>query len=277
MANSRLSQGGAIVVASDAAFSRLSQGGSLAVANIRGIQANASQGGTFTVADAEGANKSRLSQGGVFVIARGRTENPRLRAWTYSLDGHDYYVLRLGDNSTLVWDNYSGEWSEWSSGGGLDYWRASVGTNWLGAGEFSQNYGSSVLVGDDNFGLLWFLNPNQGFDNSPAPEVQPDDIPFERIVMGQIALRGIVGVKCDVIYLTADLGQPSWVGASVKLEVSDDAGFSFLDEGSIVITEDDFTQRVSWRSLGQMTAPGRLFKITDDGAFSSIFSMDMND
>src|SRR3954464_14599725 len=39
----------------------------------------------------------RISQAVVLAAVRGRVANPRVRAWTYTLDGHDFYVLRLGD------------------------------------------------------------------------------------------------------------------------------------------------------------------------------------
>jgi hypothetical protein len=34
---------------------------------------------------------------------------------------------------------------------------------------------------------------------------------------------------------------------------------------------------LSWYSLGQIQAPGRLFRITDDGAVARIDGMEMND
>ena len=37
-------------------------------------------------------------------------KNRRSRAWGFSLDGHDFYVLRLGDAETLVLDLSTGKW-----------------------------------------------------------------------------------------------------------------------------------------------------------------------
>ena len=55
------------------------------------------------------------SQLGVYVVARGSNTDPSVRAWTFTLDGHNYYVLRLGTQETLVYDEHSQQWYTWSS------------------------------------------------------------------------------------------------------------------------------------------------------------------
>lgn len=218
--------------------------------------------------------KVRVSQAMVKVVIAGRVDNPRLRAWTFTLDGHDFYVLRLGDDSTLVYDFYSKKWTDWSSGT-LPFWRSNVGINWLGAGLFANNFGSNVIVGDDTFGLLWILDPNLALDQHPAGDTY-NDIPFPRIVMGQVTQLGRNVQPCDVVYLASDVGAPGYVGAAVTLEISDDRGVTFQSQGAIEIVADDYSQEIAWRSLGQISAPGRLFKITDDGAITRIDGLEMN-
>ena len=56
------------------------------------------------------SNVIDASQIGLFVIARGSNTDPSVRAWTFTLDGHNYYVLRLGTQETLVYDEHAGQW-----------------------------------------------------------------------------------------------------------------------------------------------------------------------
>jgi hypothetical protein len=212
----------------------------------------------------------------VRAVVRGRIASPRLRAWTFTLDGHDFYVLRLGDTLTLVYDVYSEQWMEWAD---LDksYWRPNLGINWTGGDGLAPVYGSNVLVGDDTFGLLWFLDPEQPYDEHPDELNPVQEIYFDRIVMGQMMVKGRETMPVYAAWLTTDMGAPAYTGAGVTLEISDDAGVSFFDCGTIEVTLDTNSPELSWYSLGLITAPGRLFKITDDGAITRIDSLVVND
>lgn len=218
----------------------------------------------------------RVSEAAVLVAVRGRTENPKLRAWTFTFDGHDFYVLRLGMYSTLVYDVYSEEWMDWDA---FDekYWPTNIGINWTGGLRHAAEFGSSVLVGDDTYPLLYFLDPDQPYDENPEilnPQIQ---IFFDRTIQGQVIVTGRQALPCYVCWLTTDMGAPAYDGAGVKLEISDDAGNSYDDMGTITVTSGEMSPELSWYSLGQMQAPGRLFRITDDGAVARIDSMEMND
>src|SRR3546814_14617292 len=84
----------------------------------------------FVLVVSSGATPSiQLSQSWVTVVARGRVDDPKVRAWTFTLDGHDYYVLRAGNIETLVYDTHNGQWYVWSSFDS-DLWKAFNGTNW---------------------------------------------------------------------------------------------------------------------------------------------------
>src|SRR5690606_14907332 len=73
----------------------------------------------------------RVTQLRVISLVRGRVANPRVRTWTFTLDGHDFYVLRLGDQETLVYDVSTEQWVNWDSAG-LPFWRPNVGMSWIG-------------------------------------------------------------------------------------------------------------------------------------------------
>lgn len=205
-------------------------------------------------------------------IVRGKIENPRLRAWSYTLDGHDFFVLKLGtEDKTLIFDLATGQWSSWTSGT-EERWRASLGMNWRSSRRIPANYGSNVVVGDDSYGALWVLDADYGMDEHL---LEGDPQPFPREATGQIAVRGRAALPCFSVYLSGSSGEPAYAGATVRLSYSDDRGQTFADAGEIVVGA-DFTQELSWRSLGQIRAPGRLFKIVDDGALTRIDSLDVN-
>jgi len=197
-----------------------------------------------------------------------------LRAWPFRLDAHAMFVLRLGDFKTLVYDRYSKQWTDWHSKD-LEFWRANLGINWAGATRVASVYGSNILVGDDLFGLLWLLDPNLGQDQSPVDGYENENFP--RVVMGQVPMSRRDVFPCNEVYLTSDKGQPVYDMAPITLETSDDSGVTFTNQGSVEVVAGDFTQEYVWRSLGQIEAPGRLFKITDDGAITRIDALDMND
>lgn len=221
-------------------------------------------------------SSAQVSQLVVRAIVRGHVENPRIRAWTFTLDGHDFYVLRLGDILTLVYDVYSQQWMDWQDFTHT-YWRPSIGTTWNGASALAAIYGSSVLAGDDTWGLLWFLDPNQPYDEHPDYSAEEQQIFFERITMGQVPMRGRENLPCYAAWLTTDMGAPAYDGAGVRLEISDDAGVTFDDMGTVAIVTGANYPELFWGSLGQIQAPGRLFKIIDDGAITRIDGLEMND
>jgi hypothetical protein len=200
--------------------------------------------------------------------------NYKVRAFTFTLDGHDFYALRLGETETLVYDTLSQKWAEWNSAD-LAYWRANSGISWIGAQNLANTYGSDIVVGDNNLGLLWFLDPLQQQDNNT--EADGDPVSFNRRVTGQIALTGHQTINCYAAYLSASVGTPAYIGASVTLSTSDDFGHNYVNQGAVAINALEYNQEIVWRSIGQIASPGRLFLIEDDGAIARIDSLEMND
>lgn len=222
----------------------------------------------------------RVTSASVLAYVRGRISDHKVRAWTFTLDGHDFYVLRLGMILTLVYDDYSEQWMDWDAFTEV-YWPVNTGINWVGGTGLldtnAQSFGSNVLVGDDTYGLLWLLDPNQPFDQHPEAANPVQDVYFPRVLQGQYPINGRQAMPCYAVWLTTDMGAPAYVGAGVQLEISDDAGASYQDMGTVTVTLDVNAPEVAWYSLGQIMPPGRLFRITDDGAVARIDAMEMND
>lgn len=205
---------------------------------------------------------------------RGRIQNPTVRAWTFSLDHHDFYVLRLGSRGTLVYDLTTQQWSTFTSQE-YDFWRANKGFNWIDALGVAHEKGSNVLVGDDTYGILWFLDPNQGYDDDVNRDIETPKT-FPRVATGQIVAKSREYQSCFEVYLTGSNGYPSFSGATVDLSYSDDAGNNYVSAGPIEVEEGNYNQELSWMSLGRFTYPGRLFRIEDNGALARIDGMDIN-
>lgn len=225
----------------------------------------------------------QVTESRVFAVVHGRVANPKLRAWTFTLDGHDFYVLRLGDSTTLLYDFYSEQWVQWDSTEN-GAWRPNVGISWEGAQGIlapgGKSYGSNVVAGDDTFGLLWFLDPYQAWDENPDYARTPQQISFERIVTGQVLGSGRVETPCYVVFVDGDnyglTGTEFTPG--ITLEYSDDQGRNFVSAETLPSLDDEAANNpYAWYSLGQISSPGRIFRIVDNGVFARIDSMDMND
>ena len=219
----------------------------------------------------------QVNKAAVQVVCRGRPELAYVRAWTFTLDGHDYYVLQLQE-ITLVYDLHSQQWYNWGTLD-RDLWRAQTGIDWnANVGKITGGTlgSTSVIVGDYAEGSLYFLNTALSEDTGP----QPGDafLPYKRTVYGQIPLRGHNYVACDGVELTGSLGETSGVGdQTVTLSYSDNVGHTFVNAGPITVTPGQYSFVLQWPSLGSFKGPGRLFKIDDWGVLARIDSIDMND
>lgn len=268
----RVTQADVIAAEKAATHVRLTQGAVLAAINFPSENirvTNASVGGA-TTADMD----IRATQAFVFAAVRGRIEDRRMRAWGCRLDGHDFYILRLDETETVVYDLTTGQWTKWESPERI-FLRTAVGMNWDGmtTATFSGGANSTIVAGDDTFGLLWTLDPTIGFDNNPSDS--DVEMAFTRTVVGGVPMRLRDTQQVGAVYVTASLGNPQLSGADITLRTSDDSGNTWQDHGTITINPGDYEQELVWRSLGLIRAPGRIFEISDNGASVRIDGLDM--
>lgn len=268
----RDSSAGVTVVSESSPLIRMATLSATTVYNYPTREMKASNSYVTTVADS--SNTVRASQLVFRAVVRGRISNRKVRAWTYSLDGHDFYVIRLGDTETLIYDLTTQQWSSWNSPD-LPFWRANTGLNWLGVSgvSLSGSLETNVIVGDDNFGMLWGFNPTQGYDELPRDD-QPDT-GFDRKVVGGIPMRLRETQKVGAAYVTASVGKPQITGSGMTLRTSDDSGNTWTNHGTVTVTLGNYDQEFVWRSLGLVKAPGKIFEITDSGATVRIDGLDI--
>lgn len=177
-----------------------------------------------------------------------------LRAWAFALDGHTVYCVRAGDVGTFNFDVESSTWGRFKSHG-QEAWRAHIGT---------QVSGDAIVAGDDRTGALWLLDPEQSND---------DGDPLERELTGGITVIGSPQ-KCKSLELVTAVGWADITGDAtnplVQMRFSDDGGnlWSSWIEMPLGL-QGKYKTEVTWRRLGIMTAPGRIFtfRMTDDAIF----------
>ena len=213
-------------------------------------------------ASTEGQGIGASSQVVMLVAYRtGSIENLTNRAWTFSLDGHTFYVLTLGEQGTFVYDELTGSWAKWQTAG-LPGWNMEIGTTWRG----------DIIAADQQNPIIWRLDPESFIDDDFKPQT--------RKVTGGLAMRQRAFIANYSFTVTASMGVPEVpltlpaTIPTVRLRFSDDQGKTFFDAGSLILDADDFVQTLEWRSLGTMQAPQRVFEITDTGAIARLDGAD---
>jgi hypothetical protein len=263
-----------VVSASDSADVQAAEFSLTTIFNVPSDEVNSSGLDVIYVTGNTLDNNVEVSFLDVVAIVRGKIDDPSVRAWTFTLDGHDFYVLRLGDTETLVFDVSTEQWHVWGSGI-RNNWLVSRGANWVGGNKFMPTYGSNVVVGSDLNGSLYFLDPE--YDRDDSVFTGNDPTPFRREITVQIPLRGYDRASVYEMQLLGsqgDLDDPDL--RDIELRYSDDRGRTFVSAGVVSIPDQDFDARATWRSLGSFQAPGRVVTIRDTGALRRIDSITMN-
>ncbi len=213
-------------------------------------------------ASTEGTPVSATSQAVMLVAyVTGPIENLKVRAWSFTLDGHTFYALTLGEQGTYVYDMITEQWSRWRTAG-LTGWNVENGTTWK----------TNIIGSDQSNPIIWEVDPNSFLDD--------DFKPITRIVTGGIPLRLRTFAANYSFRIVASLGRPDVpvtappTVPTVTLEYSDDQGETYVSAGSIEREVGKFTQELQWLSLGVMQAPQRVFRVTDVGAIVRLDSAD---
>lgn len=272
---SQFDVGGVFEIASSAGLDA-SQFDVLTVFNIPSEQVDVSALDVLVIDERQGDTATmQVSQFDVVAVLRGSVDDPTVRAWTFTLDGHDFYVLKLGNVETLLYDTFAEQWYIWGTGD-TNRWRAFTGHNWLGGRRHAEEYGSNIIVGDESNGALYFLNPLEVTDDDAVSG--PDyPRPFLREIMGQIATRGYDMKSCYSVSLMGSIGETADATlTAITLFTSDNEGHTYDEHETINVDPGDYPARVDWNSgLGSFEAPGRLFLIQDRGALQRIDWLDM--
>jgi hypothetical protein len=180
----------------------------------------------------------------------------RKRAWTFTLDGHVFYVLDLGQEGTWLYDVSTGEWSNFYTNTYVQ-WNVASGCMW----------GNRIVGGDLSSSNVYEVAASNLQDNGSA------DIPH--CVTGGLETRSRARFGCDDVLLSVSLGDLDNVaGSAMNLRFSDDNGQTWSAYYPITMVEGDYVAELRWRSLGSFGAPGRVFEFSDLGGPRSIDGCD---
>jgi len=181
-------------------------------------------------------------------------EEFRQRASKFVLDGHTFYVIRLGELGTWAYDLATGQWAQWSTLGQGE-WNAEYCWDWF----------NGAVCGDRDFPVIRDIDATSTLDE----EVKS----IKRTTTGLWPHRGRSYLPCDIVLVTASVGSPDVDDIPMSLSFSDDYGNTFSTPVTVALDSGDFSQRVSYRSLGSIRAPGRVFELTDTGGAVRIDSV----
>jgi hypothetical protein len=155
----------------------------------------------------------------------------------------------------MVYDVLTGEWHEWRTAG-MPIWNMERGVYWQGR----------VLGGDNQNPIVWELDPDSELDDEFKV--------MTRIVTGGLPARQNAFTRQNSFSITASIGNPSALPSTVSLRISDDDGKTWFAAQDFVVQPDDYALRLTWRSLGMIKQPGRVFEITDVGGLMRIDGAD---
>jgi hypothetical protein len=197
-----------------------------------------------------GGLEGQASQITARILIRYALDSRQLRAWTFTQDDHDFYVLQLGGEGTLVYDKLTGQWAKWKSPS-YGYWRGNDGVQWEGWN----------ICCDTESGILWKIDADGRLDEEVTP--------ITSVVTGGISTRMRKHIPNYMAEVALSEGRPpagfedGTVG--ITLRTSDDGGQTWTSHGEIVGggTEEDVCIR--WYGLGLISPIGRVFEITDTG------------
>ena len=215
---------------------------------------------TALVVDAESTMEGpQTSQfGSLVVYGENVIERFNQRAWTFTVDGHAYYVLHLGIRGTWIYDQSNSKWYEWKTDG-YNNWNMELG--WVFDGD-------RIIAGDNQDPIIWRVDPNVFTDQGFRYVV--------RKVTGAIPLRRNDTLKIFGLYVTASVGSPSADDAYIRLRFSNDNGKTWSAWFTEPLAPGSFQQVINLRSLGLAKAPGRVFEIEDAGGTVRIDGADMD-
>lgn len=177
-------------------------------------------------------------------------------SWAFVLDGHVFYVLSDVSGRTLVCDLTTGQWHHWFTGEVPGLWNMYRGTTWRGR----------TLAADAASPQVWEVDPLSTLDEGT-------DL-IHRAVTGFLGIRGRNSYRQGSLRLSASVGDPDVDGVELRMRFSDDEGQTWGLTYTVALDSAAYSQPISFRGLGRMRAPGRIWEFTDAGGLVRLDGLD---
>jgi hypothetical protein len=184
-------------------------------------------------------------------------------AWTFSLDGHTFYVLDIGEQGTFLYDIVTQNWCQFQTQNSVG-WNLRNGCMWW--------TGAPRIVGGDSTGpYTWELDPTALFDDGFRD--------VEHAATSAVELRSRVYVSMSELRIAASAGLLDDTAGAVYMQLtySDNGGQTYSDPLIVQLTAGttpDGQQDIRFSSLGSFMAPGRILQISDVGGVLRLDGVD---
>jgi hypothetical protein len=189
----------------------------------------------------------RTTQSEALVAVLYGAEERMLRAWTFTQDGHDFYVVITG-GETYVYDKETEQWAQWASPDAA-FWRGVDGVEWQGI---------NVCI-DPDTGKLFQIDPQGRLDYKTTP--------ITSIVYGGLTERFRNMPSIFMAEVAVSQNSPPHnvdpTTLSITLETTDT--ITSYNHGTVNGATTGNHTFARFYGLGLMRSPGMLFKITDTG------------
>lgn len=174
-------------------------------------------------------------------------ETRQLRAWTFTQDDHDFYVLQTGD-ATYIYDKLTQQWCQWQSPDAA-YWRGNDGCDWEGIN----------VCCDPDTGKIYQIDADNRLDYGTTPITSQ--------VFGGMTERFRNYTPCYMAEVALSEGRPPAVAdvttVGIRLRTYDT--LTWTDHGTLQGQPSGNMLYARFYGLGLMKSPGVLFEITDYG------------
>lgn len=225
---------------------------------------NAYQVGAMNIQAAETENgfyDVNAYQVGAYVLCRPGRDRRERRAWRFVQDNHDFYVVQVREEGTLVFDRSTDAWFDWYNNG-YDLWRGADGCAWEGY----------EVCCDTESGKVWWIDPNGRKDYGTESIISK--------VKGYYVQRFRENKPVYMAELAISENQvPEGIEAAdvgITLRTSDDDGEVFTNHGELTGEDLNTTRTPRWFGLGLMAPPGRIFEVIDTGYARRIDGLDID-
>jgi hypothetical protein len=187
------------------------------------------------------------TQAFVLVAVAYGAEERMLHAWTFTQDGHDFYVV-LAAGETYVYDKTTEQWAQWTSPDAA-FWRGVDGVEWQGI---------NVCI-DPSTGKLFQIDPIGRLDYRTTP--------ITSIIYGGLTERFRNMPSIFMAEVAVSQNSPPHnvdpTTLSITLETTDT--ITSYNHGTVNGAATGNHTYARFYGLGLLRSPGVLFKITDTG------------
>lgn len=191
----------------------------------------------------------RHTQSAILVAILRGSEERILRAWTFTQDDHDFYVL-IAASETYVYDKLTGQWCQWKmADNDAKYWRGLDGCDWNGIN----------VCCDPDSGQIFQIDPVGRLDYKTTP--------ITSIIYGGMTerFRNMTSAYFAEVAISQAKPPLGIDGTTVSLTLDSYDTMTWVNHGTVQGSPSGSPTYPRFYGLGLIHSPGVVFRITDTG------------